>query len=237
MQSGSIVGRRLNDGRLPRLIGRLDRVRFDQLIRRLDRLGGGFGVVRHGGRHLERRWDSRVGRHAAVRRQSRQFGTQLRNLGIAALGQRPDGEAAPERHDLIGGRLAPPSGVQEGLRQRPQMHRVGRAPRQRIARQCQRDARVQQRVGACVGHTGVCGVDGPQLLPALGSIQELRGHAAQRVVRTRQVVAAHRQNRGTALRRIREGVGRVDIGACGDLDLPAAIDLVAAVRLVFAAAV
>ena len=100
-------------------------------------------------------------------------------------------EAPPERDDLLGRRLPAPRGEQKLLGQRPQVHRVGLAPRQGVARQGQRSAHRQQGVGSHRGHTGAGCVERPELLPARRCLQELRRDAPQRVFGPGEVVGPH----------------------------------------------
>ena len=128
--------------------------------------------------------------------------------GCSGLELGPAGQAPPERDDLLGGGLAAPRGEQELLGQGPQVHRVGLAPGQRVARQRQRGADRQQAVGAHGGHAGARGVEGAELLPAPRRLQELCRDAAQGVLGPAEVVGPDRNDHGVLVR------GRGACAAC-----------------------
>ena len=163
------------------------------------RRGFGFGD----GRHLESGRRHRrcccFGRCLADRLVA--AGGDLGNAGqlgterlLLALGQRSPSEAAPERHHFLGRRLAAPGGVEERLGQRPQVHGVGASPRQGIAGKGERSALGHQFVWVEIGDAGIGGVQRAQFRPALRSIEELCGDAAQRVLGAGDVVAPHRHH-------------------------------------------
>ena len=135
-------------------------------------------------------------RHLECRRQvnrrldARQFGADLARLGRTA-----GSKASPERDHLLGGGFAAPRCVQERLRERPQVHRVGAAPRERLAWQRNGRALGEQLVGATLGYAGHRRVDRAKLRPTLRRIEELSRDAAQRVVGACQVVAANGNDR------------------------------------------
>ena len=195
--------------------GRLMRRRHGRLIRRR-RL-----VSRRHGRLVRRRrlvWGLGDRGRLEVGRCGR-FGGRgqiLRRHGrCARLELGPAGQAPPERDDLLGRRLPAPRSEQELLGEGPQVHRVGLAPRQRVAGQRQRGARRQQGVGLHGGHSGAGRVERPELLPAHGGLQELCRDAAQRVPGPAEVVGPHR-NDHRRLIGVRTAGGPADDLSVGD---------------------
>ena len=177
--------------------------------------GFGFGLVgrgRFGGFGLDERFG--CGRFCGGGR------GQLLHLdgGRSGLELGTAGEASPERDDLLGRRFPAPGGEQELLGEGPQVHRVGPAPGQRVARQRQRGADRQQAVGARGGHAGAGGVEGAEFLPAHRRVQELCRDAPQGVPGPGEVVGPHRNDHGGLVR------GRDACAACLVAGDPGAAD-------------
>ena len=123
---------------------------------------------------------------------------------------RATGEPPPERDYLLRRRLPTPRREQELLGEGPQVNRVWLAPGKGVARQRERGARREQRVGPRAGDSGARSVERPELLPTSGRLQELRRDAAESVLGPGEVVRAHRHDHGWLSR------GRAD-GTADDL--------------------
>ena len=130
------------------------------------------------------------------------------------------GQPSPERDDLLGRRLPAPRREQELLGEGPQVDRVGFAPGQGVARQCERGTEREHGVGPRGGDARAGDIEGPQFLPAPRRLQELRRDAAQRVLGPGEVVGPHRDDHGRLVRgRARGmaddlGVGHRVLGHC-----------------------
>ena len=124
----------------------------------------------------------------------------LRSGGCAGLELRAAGQPPPERGDLLRRRLPAPRSEQELLGEGPQVHRVGLAPRQGVARQCERGTERELGVGPRCGDPGAGGIERPQLLPASRRLQELRRDAAQGVLGPGEVVGPDWNDHGRLVR-------------------------------------
>ena len=198
---GGVVGR----GRsASRFVGGLGSRGFD----------GRFGAVRHrrfgsrrlghrdpGGRRLVGR-SGPLGRGSAGRGQRRRRAGNLAQIAEGVLVDlHAQGQALPERDHLRRRRLPTPGREQEPLGQGPQIDRVGLAPGHGVAGQHERAALGDQVVGAEAGYARIGGVEGPDLFPAARRVEELGGHAAERVGGAGDVVGPYRHD----LRRLAHG--------------------------------
>ena len=113
---------------------------------------------------------------------------------------RATGEPPPERDYLLRRRLPTPRREQELLGEGPQVNRVWLAPGKGVARQRERGACREQRVGPHAGDSGARSVERPELLPTSGRLQELRRDAAESVLGPGEVVGAHRHDHGWLIR-------------------------------------
>ena len=198
-RSSRIGGDQVRSGRSSRTGG--DR-RLIGIWRRILRRLGRSRCLRHrdpGGRRLI---DGRgvVGRRFDGRGQRRRRAADLAQVAeVVLVDLHAQGQALPKRDHLRRGRLPTPGREQETLGQGPQVDRVGLAPGHGVSGQHQRAALGYQVVRAEAGYARVGGVEGSDLLPASGRVEELGGDAAERVGRPGDVVGPYRHDLGRLL--------------------------------------